>query len=73
MIYKQLIETAPFEFRLLLLIKHNIPLYIEGKEYTPEGAALYFAKEDPSLYMPDYIHGEDGNLAEVRFDKVVNR
>ncbi len=52
----------------------GIPVYIDGK--TPEEEdweKIFQIREDGSFYMCDYVGAEEGNLKEIRFDRVYNR
>ena len=47
-------------------------LYVDGETALPGEAAAKSVRED-SPYMADYVFGDDGNIEQVRFDKVIYR
>lgn len=49
--------------------KDGVELFVDGQELGPEEVVRRCVRED-SVYMPDYVLGEEGTLEQLRFDKV---
>ena len=47
----------------------GIQIYLKNEKSTPNEIADFFVKED-SIYMPDYILNENGEVEEIRFDRI---
>ena len=47
----------------------GIEIYLENERSTPNEIADFFVKED-SIYMPDYILNENGEVEDIRFDRI---
>lgn len=47
--------------------KGEVPFFLDG-EFMPPVRAISLAEE--SLYMADYVVGEEGKVVEVRFDRI---
>ena len=47
----------------------GIEIYLENERSTPNEIADFFVKED-SIYMPDYILNENGEVEEIRYDRI---
>lgn len=58
-----LVELEEYETR-------GVPLLLEGRVSTP--IQIFYALQESSDYMSDYIGDEQGILKEIRFDKVIN-
>lgn len=50
----------------------GVSLFVDGRAVVPYDKAIGAVCEDSS-YMADYVFGEEGRLAQVRFDKVTER
>lgn len=49
----------------------GIKIYMDGKPSGPaEWEKLFEIREDGMFYMGDYVQSENGELKEIRFDKV---
>lgn len=52
----------------------GIPVYIDGAIPGEEDwGKIFQVNEDGSFYMCDYVGVSEGNLKEIRFDRVYNR
>lgn len=52
----------------------GIPVYIDGEIPGEEDwEKIFRVQEDGSFYMCDYVGASEGNLKEIRFDRVYNR
>lgn len=51
------------------LHKAGTALYVDDKEVLPYDAVMQVVRED-SVYMADYVVGDPGKIAQVRFDKI---
>lgn len=52
----------------------GIPVYIDGKKPKEEDwDRIFQVQEDGGFYMCDYVGAGEGNLKEIRFDRVYNR
>ena len=56
--------------RLKAIKAWGVKLNICGKAASPEDVAKILVRENNG-YMPDFIYGEDGNLDEINYDRVV--
>lgn len=57
--------------RLETVTKWGVKLYLCGKLASPEAVAKCIVRESET-YMPDFVYDDDGNLDEVRYDRVSN-
>ncbi len=57
--------------RLKVFMDMGVKLSVCGRSSSPESVASMLVKETCE-YMPDFIYGDDGNLDEINYDKVVN-
>lgn len=59
--------------RLFLERMHSrgVELFVDGKAVLPGDAAARTVRED-SPYMADYVFGKNGDIEQVRFDRVRN-
>lgn len=62
-------DSSLLRARLSVLEKAGIKLYLNGMPSTTESIVENCVRED-TVYMPDYITDERGNIKEVRYDKV---
>lgn len=62
-------DSSLLRARLSVLEKAGIKLYLNGMPSTTEYIVENCVRED-TVYMPDYITDERGNIKEVRYDKV---
>ena len=46
-----------------------VEIYLENEKSTPNEIADFFVKED-SIYMPDYILNKNGEVEEIRYDRI---
>jgi hypothetical protein len=53
--------------------EQGVKLYIDGKSATAEEISRRCVNEKRALYMADYVLDDEGNLAEIRYDRVRNR
>lgn len=52
----------------------GIPVYIDGEIPSEEDwEKIFQVHEDGSFYMCDYVGTAEGELKEIRFDRVYNR
>lgn len=52
----------------------GIPVYIDGEIPSEEDwGKIFQVHEDGSFYMCDYVGASEGDLKEIRFDRVYNR
>ena len=52
----------------------GIPVYIDGEIPGEEDwGKIFQVNEDGSFYMCDYVGASEGNLREIRFDRVYIR
>ena len=58
--------------RLEEMYDRGVGLFVDGRAVLPYDKAIGAVCEDSS-YMADYVFGEEGQLAQVRFDKVTER
>ena len=63
----------PMELNLLAYLekahKDGVELFVDGQETAPDEIVRRCVCED-SVYMPDYVLDEKGDLEQLRFDKV---
>lgn len=50
----------------------GVSLFVDGRAVVPYDKAIGAVCEDSS-YMADYVFGEEGQLAQVRFDRVTEQ
>lgn len=51
------------------LHQNGVALFVDNREVLPYEAVMQVVKEE-SVYMADYVVGDPGKIAQVRFDKV---
>lgn len=51
------------------LHQNGTALYVDNREVLPYEAVMQVVREE-SVYMADYVVGDQGKIAQVRFDKV---
>ena len=61
-------KTA-LEYQVNVLRKDSFEVYMDNKRTTLEDA-LERGVWESSVYMPDYVLDENGNLKQVRFDRI---
>ena len=66
---KNKIDSVSLRAQLSVLEKAGIKLYLNGVPSSTEYIVNNCVKED-TVYMPDYITDEKGNIKEVRYDKI---
>lgn len=57
------------EYQLNVMCKDPFEVYIDNEKTTLDEALERCVREN-SVYMPDYVLDEKGNLKQVRFDKI---
>jgi len=66
---KNKMDSGSLRARLSVLEKAGIKLYLNGEPSCTEYIVQNCVRED-TMYMPDYITDEKGNIKEVRYDKI---
>ena len=66
---KNKMDSGSLRARLSVLEKAGIKLYLNGVPSNTEYIVQNCVRED-TVYMPDYITDEKGNIKEVRYDKI---
>ena len=56
--------------KLEAILSQGIELYLDGRPASPDRIAERFVRED-TVYMPDFVIGENGVLTQVRYDKIM--
>lgn len=51
-------------------LKQGTLLYMDGKLATPTQISTVMVKENGG-YMADYVTDDDGNIREIRYDKIL--
>ena len=49
--------------------RQGVELFVDGVALAPDEVVRRCVRED-SIYMPDYVLGEEGTLEQLRFDRV---
>ena len=57
------------EYQLNVICKDKFEVYMDNKRTTLD-EALERCVRECSIYMPDYVLDENGNLKQVRFDRI---
>ncbi len=57
------------EYQVNVMRKDGFEVYMDNKRTTLEDALERCVREK-HVYMPDYVLDEDGNLKQVRFDRI---
>lgn len=52
-------------------LKQGTLLYMDGKLATPSQISAAMVKEQCG-YMADYVADDDGNICEIRYDRISN-
>lgn len=58
--------------QLQMVYDKGTSLYLENRKVTPMELAWTCCVSESDVYMPDYIHGENGGLSEIRYNKIRN-
>lgn len=66
---KNKVDSVSLRAQLSVLEKAGIKLYLNGVPSNTEYIVQNCVRED-TVYMPDYITDEKGNIKEVRYDKI---
>lgn len=66
---KNKVDSVSLRAQLSVLEKAGIKLYFNGVPSNTEYIVNNCVRED-TVYMPDYITDEKGNIKEVRYDKI---
>ena len=66
---KNKMDSGSLRARLSVLEKAGIKLYLNGEPSSTDYIVQNCVRED-TMYMPDYITDEKGNIKEVRYDKI---
>lgn len=56
--------------RLSKFVQKGVLIYIDGELSTPEEVVECYCVNEDSVYMPDYVMDEAGDLKELRYDKI---
>lgn len=59
--------------RLLYFSEQGVPIYLEGKQATPEQVVESCCVCENAYYMPDYVRNDEGVIKELRFDKITEK
>jgi hypothetical protein len=59
-------------FSLKSISEQGVKLYIDGKLATADEITRRCVNEKKTAYMADYVLDNEGNLAEIRYDRVKN-
>lgn len=62
-------DTISINKRLRKWEEAGIRLYLDGAPTSPEDIEKNCVNEE-TLYMPDFVTDENGNLKEIRYDKI---
>lgn len=57
------------EYQLNVMRKDEFEVYMDNEKTTLDDALDRWVREC-SVYMPDYVLDENGNLKQVRFDRI---
>lgn len=63
------VDSVSLRAQLSVLEKAGIRLYFNGRPSNTDYIVNHCVRED-TVYMPDYITDEKGNIKEVRYDKI---
>ena len=64
-------EILSMKSKLEAVLEQGIDLYLDGRPASPDRIAERFVRED-TVYMPDFVIGEDGVLIQIRYDKIMD-
>ncbi len=62
-------ESAPLRVRLEQLEREGIKLFLNGVPSTTDYIVKTCINEE-TVYMPDYVTDEHGNVKEIRYDRI---
>ncbi len=65
-------EKLNFLSTLSFYASNGIRLYVQDRPVSPEQTVMT-VMEEGSDYMADYVDDENGDLSEIRFDRVSHR
>ncbi len=57
------------EYQLNIMSKDHFEVYIDNEKVSLD-EALDRCVRERSIYMPDYVLDDNGNLKQVRFDRI---
>lgn len=63
-------EILSMKNKLEAILGQGIELYLDGRPASPDRIAERFVRED-TVYMPDFVIGENGMLTQIRYDKIM--
>ncbi len=63
-------EILSMKNKLEAILDQGIELYLDGRPASPDRIAERFVRED-TVYMPDFVIGENGMLTQIRYDKIM--
>ena len=69
---KSLKEKLDFLSTLSFYANNGIRLYVQDEPVSPEQTVMA-VMEEGSDYMADYVDDENGDLSEIRFDRISDR
>lgn len=52
------------------IAKDGTDLYLDGRRVSAAELAWTCCVNEDAVYMPDYVHDEDGRLTQLRYDRV---
>ena len=65
-------EILSMKNKLEAILEQGIELYLDGRPASPGRIVERFVRED-TVYMPDFVIGDDGVLTQVRYDKIMEK
>ncbi|MCM1126397.1 MAG: hypothetical protein NC429_07980 [Lachnospiraceae bacterium] len=65
-------KYEPLRSRLERMERAGVKLYLNGAPSTTEYILRRCVREG-TVYMPDYVTDRDGNVKEIRYDRVRRR
>lgn len=52
------------------IAKDGTDLYLDGRRVSAAELAWTCCVNEDTVYMPDYVHDEDGRLTQLRYDRI---
>ncbi|MDE6950446.1 MAG: hypothetical protein K2P64_05970 [Lachnospiraceae bacterium] len=65
-------EILSMKNKLEAILEQGIDLYLDGRPASPSRIVERFVRED-TVYMPDFVIGDDGVLIQIRYDKIMEK
>lgn len=66
MTYEEIVAT---KCRLEGVLRRGVELYLEGKPTSPADILECMVNEE-ALYMPDFVLDDNGELIQIRYDRI---